>query len=346
MGSFFQQLRDRCRQCGNPVLVGLDPRVKSLPPSLRPVDETDLAAVATAYRTFCTTVIDIVASRVPAIKPQSAFFEQIGPVGVTLLVELIRYAQSKGLLVILDGKRNDIGSTATAYADGMLGRTSPWGADALTVSPYLGEDGVQPFLDIATQRGAGIFVLVRTSNPGATMLQELTIAGWTESAAAQGRPGTQTGKNAMKNSPIHAGDPASQVGRPVYERVGNWVHRLAESTRTEFRYSDAVGAVVGATCPEQLAELRKAMPTTWFLVPGFGAQGGRVADVAAAFDEQGEGALINNSRGILFAYQTPEFATFGPERWERAVEAATQNMIAQLRDATPAGKLGEYTKPI
>lgn len=349
MKSFFQLLRDRCHRCGNPVLVGLDPRVGSLPPALRPT-EASPESVANAYRTFCKTVIDVVAPLVPAVKPQAAFFEQIGPPGGVILAEIIRYAQSKGLLVILDGKRNDIGSTATAYADGLLGRESPWGADALTVSPYLGEDSVTPFLQVASRRNAGIFVLVRTSNPGGTLIQDLSIAGQTDDAGIRNtRTETETDP---KGKPDHqetssTNDPSGDVnlatlsGRTVYERVGNWVNRLAESSRTHIRYSDTVGAVVGATYPDQLARLRTQMKATWLLVPGFGAQGGSVADVAGAFDENGEGALINNSRGILFAYQKPEYAEFGPDRWERAVEAATRDMIDSLRDQTLARRLGD-----
>ena len=350
MAMFMEQLRRRCHECGNPVLVGLDPRLESLPMSIRPVSERASAVeVAAAYGTFCRAVIDVVAPLVPAVKPQSAFFEQLGPVGITLLVELIRYAQSKGLLVILDGKRNDIGSTAAAYADGMLGRgdRSAWGADALTVSPYLGEDGVQPFVDIAARRNAGVFVLVKTSNPGGMMLQDLTIAGWTPSAEQRWVKSADVAVHAghslrTASVPVHAGSPDGFVGRSIYERMGAWVDRLAASAPSadDVCYGGVVGAVVGATYPEELAALRAMMPATWFLVPGFGAQGGGVGDVAAAFDKNGEGAIVNNSRGIIFAYRSPEYAGFGESRWESAVEAATRKMIDSLRDGTTAGRLG------
>ncbi len=240
-----------------------------------------------------------------AVKPQAAFFEQLGPRGMAALAEVIGYAQSKRLLVILDGKRNDIGSTAAAYAQGILGRAqSAWGADAVTVNPYLGDDSLKPFVDTATQRGAGVFVLVKTSNPGGKMFQDLICD-----------------------------------GRAIYEHVGAYVETLARQTAGSGGYG-AVGAVVGATYPEQLAQLRAQMPHTWFLVPGFGSQGAGARDVAGAFDEHGNGAIINNSRGIIFAHRRPEYAQrFGSSRWQEAVRAATLAMIDQLRGETPAGRL-------
>ncbi len=292
-------------RCRNPVLVGLDPRADMLPGGLLAAeDAANPEKVAAAYHQFCREIIDVVAERVPAVKPQAAFFEELGPAGMIVLGWVIRYAHERGLLVILDGKRNDIGSTATAYAHGWLGRESPWGADALTVSPYLGDDSLQPFMDVAAAQMAGIFVLVKTSNPGGRMIQDL------------------------------AAD-----GRPIYRHVAEFVERLAVQTKGDNEYG-AVGAVVGATYPAQLAELRAAMPHTWFLVPGFGSQGGTAADVAAAFDAQGRGAIINNSRGIIFAHSlNPYKDRFGAGRWQEAVAAATDDMIAQLRAETPAGHL-------
>jgi orotidine-5'-phosphate decarboxylase len=228
---------------------------------------------------------------------------------MAVLAEVIQYAQSKGLLVILDAKRNDIGSTARAYAEGILGRgRSPWGADAVTVNPYLGDDALAPFVEVAVERGAAAFVLVKTSNPGGRLFQDLVCE-----------------------------------GRAAYQHVGAHVEELARQTAGTGRYG-AVGAVVGATYPEQLAQLRSEMPHTWFLVPGFGAQGAGARDVAGAFDQQGTGALINNSRGIIFACRRPEYAgRFGPSRWQEAVEAATRDMIEQLRTETPAGRLASGT---
>ena len=240
MDPFSDRLDAAVRRCRNPVLVGLDPRADLLPPGLAlATPQAGPADVAAAYGRFCREIIDVVAPIVPAVKPQAAFFEQLGPPGMAALAEVVHYAQEAGLLVIVDGKRNDIGSTATAYAQGFLGRESPWGADALTVSPYLGDDSLQPFVNVAAARSAGVFVLVKTSNPGGRMFQDLDCA-----------------------------------GRPLYRHVADYVERLAGQTAASCGYG-AIGAVVGATYPAQLAELRAAMPHAWFLVPGFGAKGGR-----------------------------------------------------------------------
>jgi orotidine-5'-phosphate decarboxylase len=288
-------------------MVGLDPRAESLPRGLLAEDrQHDPTAVADAFARFSCGVIDAVRDLVPVVKPQAAFFEQCGPAGMTALGRVIDYARQCGLLVVLDGKRNDIGTTATAYAEAYLGAPpeSPWGADALTVSPYLGDDSLTPFVDVGRQRGAGLFVLVKTSNPGGRMLQDLVID-----------------------------------GRPLYRVVGDYVEQLAAASSGTSGYG-AVGAVVGATYPEQAAELRAAMPHTWFLVPGFGAQGGTARDVAAAFDPSGRGAIVNNSRGIIFAHSAKAYKErFGDARWQAAVEAATRDMIAQLAADSPAGRL-------
>ena len=304
---FADRLAEAVRARGTPVLVGLDPRVDMLPSSLQP-SSREASAVADAYRQFCTGVIDVVAPLVAVAKPQAAFFEEWGPAGVAALADVIAYARSKGLLVILDAKRGDIGSTAEAYARGLLGNemSAPGAAlasDAVTVSPYLGGDTLEPFVDVAIDRACGVFVLVKTSNPGSAMFQDLVAD-----------------------------------GRPVYGHVAEHVQSLAVRTRGGCGYG-AVGAVVGATYPDQLAELRAAMTTAWLLVPGYGSQGGGAADVAAAFDEHGLGAIVNNSRGIIFAYRQAEHAHFGESRWQEAVEAATRDMIAALKVETSAGRL-------
>jgi orotidine-5'-phosphate decarboxylase len=289
----------------NAVVVGLDPRWDQLPAPLRTTDRPhDPAARAAAYEQFCRCVIDVVAPLVPVVKPQLAFFEELGPAGSAALYAVIRYARQQKLLVILDGKRNDIGSTAEAYARGYLGVDSPWAGDALTVSPYLGDDSLQPFVETARAREAGIFVLVKTSNPGSGQLQDQLCA-----------------------------------QQPLYARVARHVQHLAQATADASGYG-AIGAVVGATYPRQLAELRAQMPQAWLLIPGYGAQGAAASDVAAAFDSQGRGAVINSSRAIIFAHARPEYRdTFGAARWQRAVEAATRQMIAELAAETPAGKL-------
>lgn len=307
VNGFADRLEAAVKFRGAPVLVGLDPRARELPEGLLdPAEADNREAVAAAYATFCRGVIDVVAGLVPAVKPQAAFFEQLGPAGVVVLAEVIEYARNCGLIVILDGKRNDIGSTAAAYADGYLGASgqSPWGADALTVSPYLGDDSLAPFVETATARAAGVFVLVKTSNPGGGLFQDRLCD-----------------------------------GRPLYRHVAEHVETLAAGSAGACGYG-AVGAVVGATYPEQLAELRAAMPHTWFLVPGYGSQGGTARDVAGAFDARGTGAIVNSSRAILFAHARPPLAEqYGAARWQEAVEAATCAMIEALRTETAAGRL-------
>ena len=310
---FMDELALLAKKRGNPVIVGLDPRWEMLPVGLVEAVSDDYAGQAEAYEKFCCEIIDVVAPLVPAVKPQVAFFEELGPCGMQALAGTIAHAQQNGLLVVFDAKRNDIGSTAAAYARGILGRTeSAWKADALTVRPYLGADSLPPFVDVATDRGCGLFVLVKTSNPGGGTFQDITV-----------------------------GNGSSVVAEPLYRRVAALVESLAEQTCGRWGYGQ-VGAVVGATYPGQLDELRSAMPQTWFLVPGFGSQGGTAHDVAAAFDSRGLGAIVNSSRGIIFAHRRNEYSgQFGESRWQEAVEAATREMIAQLRAETPAGRLSE-----
>jgi orotidine-5'-phosphate decarboxylase len=304
---FADRLAAAVRRRGNPVVVGLDPRYGDLPDGLRTSDKAiSCDRQAAACLTFCRGVIDVVANLVPAVKPQAAFFERLGPEGMSALGRVIGYAHDRGLLVIFDGKRNDIGPTALAYAEAYLGPgpLSPWGADAMTVNPYLGDDSLRPFVETARERGGGVFVLVKTSNPGGKMFQDLV-----------------------------ADD------RPIYRHVGQHVEELARQTAGESGYG-LVGAVIGATYPQQVAELRQAMPHAWFLIPGYGSQGATARDVAGAFDARGLGAIVNSSRAIIFAHARREYAErFGAARWQEAVEAATRQMIAELTADTSAGKL-------
>lgn len=294
--TFASKLSAAVRKTGSVTCVGLDPRKASLPAPLRETIKHDTPDEwAAAYTQFCREIIDVVADRVACVKPQAAFFEQLGPAGMISLGEVVSYARQKNVLVILDGKRNDIGSTATAYADAYLGAASPWGSDSLTVSPYLGRDSIEPFVDMCDQRAAGIFVLVKTSNPGGGLLQNRTTEGQT-----------------------------------VYAAVAQLVTEL-NATRTNDEGYGPLGAVVGATYPEELAELREAMPHSWILIPGFGAQGGGAEDVKAGFHAGGLGAVVNSSRHIIFAHARPEFAdTYGDRRWQDAVRAATDQMNQQL----------------
>jgi orotidine-5'-phosphate decarboxylase len=305
LSPFADRLADAVRRKKTPVLVGLDPRFESLP---RPLSEGrnahDPGARAETYGVFCRELIDVVAPLVPAVKPQAAFFEELGPAGVAVLADVIHYARGRDLLVVLDAKRGDIGSTADAYARGYLSSDGPWGADALTVNPYLGDDSLQPFVDAARANNAGVFVLVKTSNPGGAQFQDLFAS-----------------------------------HKPIYRHVALHVATLAAADVGRSGFG-ATGAVVGATYPDQLAELREVMARSWLLIPGYGSQGGTARDVVAAFRDDGLGAIVNNSRGIIFAHARAEYKDrFGEQRWQEAVEAATRAMIDELRAETAAGRL-------
>jgi orotidine-5'-phosphate decarboxylase len=299
MTHFADRLTDAIRKKGNAVCVGLDPRWESLPRAIRARHgDAGLPALAAACEEFCDRVLDIVAPLVPAAKPQAAFFEACGPDGMAALQRLLRKARNLGLVTILDGKRNDIASTATAYADAAFAgtraadRTFPvWEADAVTVNPYLGRDAVEPFLHSARQTQGGVFILTRTSNPGAGLFQDLQCD-----------------------------------GRPLYLHVGAAVAQWARENLGGCGFGD-VGAVVGATYPAEMAELRRLMPEVLFLVPGFGAQGGATADVAPAFRADGLGAVVNNARGILFPFKPDDTA------WEQKVEQAARATVAAVRQA-------------
>ena len=296
---FGDRLCDAIQNKQTPLVVGLDPRLDNLPETIRSGCQP-----AEAFETFCKSIIDVVADKVPAVKPQSAFFEQLGPAGVAALSAVSTYAMEKGLLVIMDAKRGDIGSTAAAYARAYLDRESgPWKCDCLTVNPYLGDDSLTPFCDVADEHGSGIFVLAKTSNPGSKLFQEKVIEG---------------------------------ENKKLYELVADHLQHLAAKNLGQSGYGN-VGAVVGATWPEELAALRQRMPNVIFLIPGFGAQGGSAADVAGGLDENGLGGVINSSRGIIFAYERPEFEAIVD--WQDAVALATDMAIGQIASETTAGKL-------
>jgi orotidine-5'-phosphate decarboxylase len=305
MNHFADRLTDALRRRGNAVCVGLDPRWEQLPLAIRNRHgAASLPAMAAAFEEFCLRVLDVVAPLVPVVKPQSAFFEACGPAGLAALQKVLRQARQHGLLTILDSKRNDIASTAEAYADAALGGTllagtrhPVWDADALTVNPYLGRDAVEPFLASARRDGRGVFVLVRTSNPGAGQFQNLVCD-----------------------------------GRPLFLHVANAVGAWARENLGRCGLSD-VGAVVGATHPAELAAVRQEVPDVIFLIPGYGAQGGTAADTAAGFRADGLGAIVNSSRGII--------ACFRPEDvdWEARIEQATRATVAALAGATPMGQL-------
>ncbi len=309
----IRKLMDAVREKNAPVVVGLDPNLSFIPAELLEESRrealaqgrelTPMEAAAEAIWKFNKGVIDAVCDIVPAVKPQSAMYEQFGLPGLAVYEKTVRYSQEKGLIVIADVKRGDIGSTSAAYAAGHLGTTEIEGqaqrafdADFATVNPYLGSDGIKPFIDVCNAHDKGIFVLVKTSNPSSGELQDVL----------------------------------TQDGRPVYELVGEKVREWGRLSM-DGRYSN-VGAVVGATYPEQGRRLREQMPETYILAPGYGAQGASAKDLLHFFDENGEGCIVNSSRGILAAWKKDAYASFGRD-FAGAARAAALDMIEDLRTA-------------
>ncbi len=271
-------LIDKIKEMNNPTVAGLDPKLDYVPEEMKTAafrehGET-FAGAAQAILCFNRTLIDALCDIVPAVKPQSAYYEMYGVEGIKCLKETIDYARKQGMYVILDAKRGDIGATSEAYARAYLGETglgsreeAAFDADCLTVNPYLGTDGVKPFADQCAAHKKGIFVLVKTSNQSSGELQDLKSG-----------------------------------GRFIYEHMADLVKEWGADLIGTHGYS-SVGAVVGATYPEQAEALRAQMPHTYFLVPGYGAQGGKAADVAKSFNRDGLGAIVNASRSIMCAYQ-------------------------------------------
>ena len=305
-------LMAKIREKDAPVVVGLDPQMSFLPEQLlresehrlrdKATMDEDLEIAADAIWRFNREIVDAVADLVPAVKPQVAMYEQFGVPGMITYWRTVRYCQEKGLIVIGDVKRGDIGSTSEAYARAHLGKTRIRGhqvrafyEDMATVNPYLGTDGIKPFVDVCNEFNKGIFVLVKTSNPSSGEFQDIL----------------------------------TQDGRPLYEVVGQKVSEWGEWSM-DGAYSN-VGAVVGATYPEQAKTLRRLMPHTFILAPGYGAQGATAKDLAGFFDENGEGAIVNSSRGIIAAYQKDRYARYGAERFADAARAAAKDMIEDLR---------------
>lgn len=298
----LDRLIEKIAEKQNPTVAGLDPKLDYIPSYIKEdcfakYGKT-LEGAAQALLVFNKRLIDALCDVVPAVKPQAAYYEMYGWQGVRTLAETIKYAQSKGVFVMTDGKRNDIGSTMEAYATAHLGETDvegesleAFGADALTVNGYLGSDGIKPLLDICKNKDKGIFVLAKTSNPSSGELQNLSLA---------------------------------DSGETIYEHMGRMCEGWGKEVMGKYGYS-GVGAVVGATYPQQLKELREKLSTTFFLVPGYGAQGGGAEDVKYAFDKNGLGAVINSSRGIMCAYKKQNVP-------EEDFAQAARNEAVRMRD--------------
>ena len=303
----INQLVEKIKKTHAPVVVGLDPMMSYMPKyileqKIKEFGET-LKAVSEAIFEYNKGIIDAIYDLVPAVKPQIAMYEQFGIEGMVAFAKTCEYAKKKGLIVIGDVKRGDIGSTSAAYATAHLGKIQVgdkkfrlFEEDFATVNPYLGSDGIRPFIDVCKEEKKGIFVLVKTSNPSSGEFQDRIID-----------------------------------GRPLYEWVGEQVAKWGEECMGE-NYS-YVGAVVGATYPEMGRTLRKIMPKSYILVPGYGAQGGKGADLVDFFNEDGLGAIVNSSRGIIAAYRQEQYAEYGESNYADAARAATLAMIADIDGA-------------
>ena len=303
----INQLVANIKKTGAPIVVGLDPMLNYIPEQVQKkafaeYGET-LEGAAEAIWQFNKEIVDKTYDLIPAVKPQIAMYEQFGLPGLAAFKKTVDYCKEKGLVVIGDIKRGDIGSTSAAYAVGHIGKVkvgsktyAPFDEDFVTVNPYLGSDGVNPFLDVCKEEKKGIFVLVKTSNPSSGEFLDQKIN-----------------------------------GRPLYELVGEKVAAWgSEVMGDEYSY---VGAVVGATYPEMGKVLRKVMPKAYILVPGYGAQGGKGKDLVHFFNEDGLGAIVNSSRGIIAAYKQEQYAKFGAENFGDASRAAVETMIADIKGA-------------
>ena len=303
----INKLIEKIQKTNAPIVVGLDPMMNYIPKHIQEAafkefGET-LEGAAEAVWQYNKGIVDATCDLIPAVKPQIAMYEQFGIPGLMAYKRTVDYCKSKDLVVIGDIKRGDIGSTSAAYAVGHLGKVqvgsktyAGFDEDFATVNPYLGSDGVKPFIEVCKEEKKGIFVLVKTSNPSSGEFQDRIIE-----------------------------------GRPLYEWVGEMVAKWGEDHMGD-SYS-YVGAVVGATYPEMGKVLRKLMPKTFILVPGYGAQGGKGKDLVHFFNEDGLGAIVNSSRGIIAAYKQEKYAQFGEEGYADAACQAVKDMIADISGA-------------
>ncbi len=303
----INRLVENIKKTGAPIVAGLDPMLDYIPKQVQKkafeeFGET-LEGAAEAVWQFNKEIVDKTYDLIPAVKPQIAMYEQFGLPGLSAFKKTVDYCKKKGLVVIGDIKRGDIGSTSAAYAAGHIGRVQvgrksyvPFGEDFITVNPYLGSDGINPFLKVCKEEKKGMFILVKTSNPSSGEFQDRLVE-----------------------------------GRPLYELVGEKVAAWGEEAMGD-TYS-YVGAVVGATYPEMGKILRKIMPKAYILVPGYGAQGGKGKDLVHFFNQDGLGAIVNSSRGIIAAYRQEKYADFGAEHFGDAARAAVEDMVLDIKNA-------------
>lgn len=299
-------LIDKIKETGNPTVMGLDPRYEMIPKCVRNKYAKTLEGAAQAILEYNKALIDATCDIVPAVKPQVAFYEMFGIEGMKVFNETCKYAKEKGMVVIADAKRGDIGSTAQGYSNAFLGKTplddvelDIFNVDFLTVNPYMGTDCVKPFIEDCKKYNKGLFVLVKTSNKSSGEIQDLVL----------------------------------QNGKTIYETVAELVNEWGKDLIGENGYS-SIGSVVGATYPAQLKELREIMPSSYFLIPGYGAQGGKAEDIALGFDNEGLGGIVNASRSLMCAYKSDLWKDkFAEEEYAEATRAEAVRMRDELRSA-------------
>lgn len=310
MENMMDKLIQKIKETNNPTVIGLDPKYDNIPEHIKDKYEKNIDGAAKAILEFNKRLIDETYDIIPAIKPQIAYYEMYGIKGLNTFKETCKYAKEKGMLIIADIKRGDIGTTVEAYSSAYIGKTkignieeSIFDVDFVTVNPYLGTDGIEPFVQDCKKYGKGIFILDKTSNPSSGELQDIK----------------------------------TENGEAFYEVVAKLINNWGKDLIGENGYS-SVGAVVGATYPKQLEELRKLMPNTYFLIPGYGAQGGKAEDIALGFDKYGFGGIINNSRGLINAYQKDEYKNYNPENFAKATRQEAIKMKEILNNAIKKGE--------
>ena len=303
MKNIIDQLIEKIKMMKNPTVIGLDSRYEMLPKCVKEKYPKTLEGVGQSIIEYNKALIDAIYDIIPAIKPQIAFYEMYGIPGMQAFKETCEYAKQKGMFVIADIKRGDIGSTAQGYSNAYLGKTkieekeqSLYDIDFVTVNPYMGTDCVKPFIDDCKKYNKGLFILVKTSNPSSGELQDVKL----------------------------------ENGEEVYTRVAKYVEKWGEKLRGEYNYS-SISAVVGATYPEQLKQLRQIAPHTYFLIPGYGAQGGKAEDIALGFDENGLGGIVNASRSLMCAYKSDMWKNkFEEKDYAKATRAEALRMKEEL----------------
>ena len=306
MKNSMDRLIEKIKETNNPTVMGLDPRYEYIPECIRNKYDKSLDGVARSIIEFNENLIDEVKNIIPAVKVQIAFYEMYGLPGMEAFEQTCRYAKEQGMIVIADIKRGDIGTTATAYSSAFIGKTpigeelkTIYDVDFVTLNPYMGIDSIKPFIDDCKKYDKGAFILVKTSNPSSGDLQDLKL----------------------------------ENGEEIYTRVAKLVENWGEDLRGEYGYS-SISAVVGATYPKQLEDLRKIASHTFFLIPGYGAQGGKAEDIALGFDKNGIGGIVNSSRGLICAYKSERWKDeFKQEDYAKATRAEAIRMRDELNQA-------------